>query len=184
VFRPDPWACRDTWREVGRELARLHHRVRSCPDPKGWLDRPLRRFDLAERVEAQAAAGRLDHLVATRLHREIERLQPVLDEPPPVCFCHWDVHAMNVMCARSGSLVALIDWGDAGWADPALDLATVPVVARPFVLSGHRDEAPGLLGEETLEARLAWDRIDSYLWDLEDLDTFVSPPDPPRWTPL
>jgi aminoglycoside phosphotransferase (APT) family kinase protein len=30
---------------------------------------------------------------------------------------------MNLMCARDGILLALIDWGDAGWGDPALELA-------------------------------------------------------------
>jgi aminoglycoside phosphotransferase (APT) family kinase protein len=30
----------ELWRSVGREIARLHTRVRACSDPQGWLDHP------------------------------------------------------------------------------------------------------------------------------------------------
>ena len=32
----------DAWRDVGRELSRLHHRIKECPDPQGYLDEPGR----------------------------------------------------------------------------------------------------------------------------------------------
>lgn len=34
------------WRDVGRELAKLHLRVRECADPQGWLDPPARDQDI------------------------------------------------------------------------------------------------------------------------------------------
>jgi hypothetical protein len=36
----------DTWRQVGRQLFRLHDRVRVCADPNGYLDTPGREMDL------------------------------------------------------------------------------------------------------------------------------------------
>src|SRR5262249_10491530 len=33
-------ARKDIWREVGQQIARLHDRVNSCPDPNGYLDTP------------------------------------------------------------------------------------------------------------------------------------------------
>jgi hypothetical protein len=37
-----PAQLADAWRRVGRELSRLHDRVRDCPDPDGYLDTPGR----------------------------------------------------------------------------------------------------------------------------------------------
>src|SRR5262249_15283109 len=36
----------DAWRQVGRELCRLHQRITACPDPNSYLDTPGRDTDL------------------------------------------------------------------------------------------------------------------------------------------
>jgi aminoglycoside phosphotransferase (APT) family kinase protein len=166
LFAPDPTAVASTWCEVGRELGRLHLRVRECPDPRGWLDRPGRDRQLDERAGRLEAAGRLSTDDVATVGRWTERLRPALDEPVEDRFLHDDGHAMNVMCSRDGALLALLDWGDAGWGDPALDLARVPLAALPAVLEGHGEVAPGILGNAA-PARLLWDRIESALEDLE-----------------
>jgi hypothetical protein len=58
---------------------------------------------------------------------------------------------------RAGALdyLALIDWGSAGWGDPAWDFAGVPLRAVPWMLAGYRQVAP-LDGDETAEARILW----------------------------
>lgn len=70
-----------------------------------------------------------------------QKLRPALQGPLAVRFLHNAIHAMNVMCARDGTLLALFDWGDSGWDDPALELAQVPLGAVPFVLQGYESEA-------------------------------------------
>ena len=64
-----------------------------------------------------------------------EKIEEFLDQLAPHvsavgherCFVHNDVHEMNVMCTRAGDLLAIIDWGDAGWGDPVLDFVAVPL---------------------------------------------------------
>lgn len=171
LFTPDPRRVPETWRAVGRELATLHVRVRECPDPHGWLDEPGRPDDLARSLGAVASAASVDPATLKELARWIDALRPGVQGPTPRCFLHDDAHDMNLMCARDGTLLALIDWGDAGWGDPVLELAAVPLPALTFVIEGYRDVAPDLLGEAP-EVRVLWDRIDYALAYLQD-----DPPD-------
>ena len=71
----------------------------------------------------------------------VRKLRRTAEGPLPVRFLHNDVHATSVMCARDGTLLALLDGGDAGWGDPALELAQVPLAAVPFVLRGYKPQA-------------------------------------------
>lgn len=73
-------------------------------------------------------------------------------------FIHDDIHPMNIMCSAEGELLALIDWGDAGWGDPTLDFAGIPLEAVPSALEGYEAEAPGVLGAHP-EARIAWNKL-------------------------
>ena len=165
----DPRLQRETWRAVGHQLARLHSRVRECPDPCGWLDHPGRELDLAERVAELASASRIGAATANEIERWIEALRPAVLTIARPCFLHGDIHAMNVMCGRDGSLMALIDWGDAGWGDPALEFAEIPLRFVPFVLSAYQSHAQGLLGDLP-EARILWDKLNYALHALpEDL---------------
>jgi hypothetical protein len=60
------------WCEVGREIARLHTRVKACPDPNGYLDTPERdtRLDLILQClidrgyASAAAAAEIEDLIA------------------------------------------------------------------------------------------------------------------------
>ena len=148
----------ETWSEVGRQLALLHGRVRECPDPNGWLDHPDRDLDLAERVAELASAARIDTATAKEIERWIEALTPAVATTMERCFLHGDVHDMNVMCAPDGALLAVIDWGDAGWGDPTLEFAQIPLGAVPSVMTGYESEAPGLLGNLS-KARIIWDKL-------------------------
>ena len=139
----------------------------SVQTPTGWLDQPDRKLDLAERVEKLASPGRIDRATANEIERWIEALRPAVITPITRRFLHNDVHDMNLMCRRRGSLLAIIDWGDAGWGDPALELAQVPLAAVPFVLAGYESEAPELPGAQP-EVRIIWDKLDYALHALPD----------------
>jgi hypothetical protein len=55
-------------------------------------------------------------------------------------------------------LLAVLDWGDAGWGDPVLELAQIPLAAVPFVMTTYELEAPELLGDRP-EAKVIWDKL-------------------------
>jgi aminoglycoside phosphotransferase (APT) family kinase protein len=156
LFAPDSRLCPETWQAVGRQLALLHNRVQNCPDPHGWLDHPERDLDLELRIAALAAASAIDRTLASEIERAAKVLRPAVEAPLPERFLHNDVHAMNIMCSRSDVLLALLDWGDAGWGDPALELAEVPLNVVPLVLQGYRSEAHL---DDAAETRMLWDKL-------------------------
>lgn len=146
------------WRQVGRELARLHHRVTVCPDPHGYLDTPGRPSELEPRLRELVRTGRVDGAVAKEIERLIADLAVHVGAAGHVRFVHDDIHAMNVMCSRDGVLLALIDWGDAGWGDPTLDFAAIPLDCLPCAVEGYESETPGALGAFP-QARFVWDKL-------------------------
>ena len=148
----------DAWRQVGRQLFRLHDRVRVCADPNGYLDTPGREMDLHPLLNRLADAGRLDAATVEEIAQLIRELAPHVAGSGDVRFVHNDVHDMNVMCSPAGELLAIIDWGDAGWGDPTLDFAGIPLDAIPYALEGYESEAPGALGAFP-GARFIWDKL-------------------------
>lgn len=165
-----PWYVRgrrETWADVGRQLALLHTRVNECPDPLGWLDQPDRQLGLADRLAELGSASRIDIAIAREIARLIEALQPAVARTTQQRFLHNDIHDMNLMCNQEGSLLAVIDWGDAGWGDPALEFAQIPLAVMPFVIAAYEIEAPGFLGDNA-EARMIWDRLGYALTALPD----------------
>lgn len=154
----DPDRRARVWWQVGREMARLHSRIDTCEDPRGWLDAPGRRTDLEAGVHMLRDAGRLDERIAMETVALVREIAPsvVVDIVPR--FVHDDLHAWNIMCSASGDLLALIDWGDAGWGDPTLDFAYVPLNHLIDARAGYESEAPGLLGPVP-EARFVWDHL-------------------------
>ncbi len=152
------------WREVGRELGRLHLRVRECPDPDGYLDKPRRVLELDSLLAKSLLAGRVDRGLARQMEVLIGELRPYVTPKVEVRFLHYDVHPMNVMCSPSGALRALIDWGDAGWGDPTLEFAAIPFDSIPDALQGYESESPGDLGDFPA-ARFVWDKLFGALED-------------------
>ena len=106
----------------------------------------------------------IDRALALELERATKALRPAMEAPLPERFLHNDVHAMNIMCDRNDVLLALLDWGDAGWGDPALELAAVPQSVIPLVLQGYRTE--GHL-DDAAEARILWDKLSAALEQLK-----------------
>ena len=153
----------DTWRALGHQLAHLHATVTACSDPNGWLDQPAHPDHQQLRALAVASAPELGDEVV----RWVDGIEAALTTAAARCFLHYDVHDMNLMCGRDGSLMAIIDWGDAGWGDPALELSEVPLRAIPYVLEGYRRDAAPLLGDAP-EARILADQLFRGLEDLRD----------------
>ncbi len=141
-----------SWREVGAALAHLHRTVAACPDPNGWLDHNERATD-----PRASLPGPLDATRAAWVERVAARLEPQTHRSATPRFLHGDCHGMNVLVDDDGALT-LIDWGDAGWGDPAIELAELPVDAWRFALDGY-----GGLPDDAMPL-LLWQRLDYALY--------------------
>jgi aminoglycoside phosphotransferase (APT) family kinase protein len=161
----EPAETAHAWVALGRDLAKLHGTVTQCEDPLGRLDIPAR-MDLQDELEWLASEGVLIPSHTRWLDRWLSRLRPAVFIPITHCFLHDDLQANNVMVTKhSHDYLAMIDWGDAGWGDPALDLAWMDLRAVPFAMKGYREVHP-FEGDDTLEARVLWDQIMNCLHQL------------------
>jgi aminoglycoside phosphotransferase (APT) family kinase protein len=115
-------------------------------------------MDLHPLLKRLADAGRLDASTVEEIARLISELAPQVASSVDGRFIHDNIHDMNVMCSPAGELLAIIDWGDAGWGDPTLDFAAIPLDAIPYAQEGYELEAPGALGAFP-EARFVWDKF-------------------------
>jgi aminoglycoside phosphotransferase (APT) family kinase protein len=195
----EPGATPGLWRELGRELARLH----TSAGPAGPLGETWIRSDPRELVERRASEGWFTSLEARWLGAWLERLAPAaLQQPAVERFLHRDVQTSNVLVgSESLAYVAILDWGCASRGDPAWDFFGMPLRAVPLLLEGHREVAP-LDGDDTAEARILWRHLQWSLavmprgatpglswgehpiaWMLEVLRFFLDRP-PPRWRSL
>jgi aminoglycoside phosphotransferase (APT) family kinase protein len=150
----EPEDTPDLWREIGRDLGQLHSQVadhgalaeievETVPDPRRLVD------EIAQQ-------GYVTSMEARWLMRWLDRLAPAALASLPRRFLHGDLQTTNVMVANDSlAYRALLDWGSAGWGDPAWDFAGVPLRAAPWLLAGHRDVAP-LDDDQTAEARVLW----------------------------
>ena len=59
--------------------------------------------------------------------------------------------------ARDG--VALIDWGDSGWGDAAIDFRNLPPERTDDVLAGYREV---VATDDTFEERIEWDQLGAH----------------------
>ena len=148
------------WRALGRDLALLHAGVgpADCPDPLGRLDAPGR---WCSADEVLAALPGLGEGARTRLGEVLRQLEPAVQawEASGVRrFVHNDLKATNLLVDSDGGYAALLDWGDAGWSDPTIDLRTLPPERMPTLLEGYR-EVHGLDDEATFLDRLRWDQL-------------------------
>jgi aminoglycoside phosphotransferase (APT) family kinase protein len=171
-----PAMVHQVWRAVGSDLARLHtadhpaplqhllptHGLTPDTDPRPW-------------VEELQAGGGLSPTQARWLADILERLAPAALSMRVTCLCHGDVNAANVLVGPSTprAYTALLDWGGAGWADPALDFSAVSLDAIPFMLAGYREIAR-LPDDNTAEARILWYYLRLALFSLRRADTTES----------
>lgn len=152
----DGWpTSAEGWRDLGRQLATLHDGVSACPDPLDRLDRPGRWCSADQVVDALRD---LEDDVRRDLHAAFVALEPAVqdfDRDGPLRFLHDDIKDSNLLrCA--GDATAVIDWGDAGWGDAAIDFRNVPPARNADVLAGYRDVVPP---DDTFEQRVRWDQL-------------------------
>jgi hygromycin-B 7''-O-kinase len=168
-----PSEAAGAYRQVGLSLARLHQLARGTvgPLPGLQVDEDA---DPRPAVEALAEVGYVDADAARWLVGWFDRLarwRPADVEPVVV---HGDASPTNIVVASDADVLGrgpdrgrdggfdtatLVDWGDAAWADPAVDFAKLPLRAVPFALEGYLSGVGVRSRAEALEgwsARVLW----------------------------
>ena len=123
-----------TWFELGRELRILHTTVLDCYDPNNYLDTPDRDYDINDVlmwVESKNNNSFLTHIIKEMINPDLFKYNK--------CFVHGDTNPGNIISSKQDNLLSLIDWGDAGWGDPAIDFYMIPSVAIKYTLRGYID---------------------------------------------
>lgn len=148
----EPHETAAAWRAVGHDLALLHCGVERFgvaaeldatwnPDPTPWPE------DLAE-------AGYFTAIEARWFTRWLDALDAAVPDLVVECCRHGDNQATNIIVQpKTLNYEAILDWGSAGWGDPAHDFGGIPLRAVPYVLQGYRNVMP-VAGDETAEARI------------------------------
>lgn len=112
-------------------------------DPRGLLP-GLTRTGVLEPSVADGLRIWLDHLAAFRPER------------PSLVLIHGDVAPRNILVTSDGAArTTLIDWGDAAFADPAMDFAKLPLATLSDVVDGYL-AAPGVGDLTAWLARVLW----------------------------
>lgn len=151
----EPEDTPEVWRDIGRDLARLHSGV-----DRDGLGAALGARDVLpdarQLAEDLASGGWITRSEARWLVRWLDRIAPAAITPVEASFSHGDLQSTNIMVEPlSRHYAALLDWGSASWGDPAWDFGGVPLRAVPSLLEGHRSISP-LPSDSTAEARILW----------------------------
>jgi aminoglycoside phosphotransferase (APT) family kinase protein len=155
-----------TYRELGEQLALWHGF-----GPSSLPGVPTNVFvDPSEIVSG--LAGYVNADIADWLTRSFDRLRPYVGASAG-CLVHGDASPTN-MLAEDGRLTALLDWGDAAFADPATDFAKLPLRAVPYALDGYLG---GRADSSSWAARILWHHL---TWALARVRT--APQTAPHWS--
>lgn len=154
---------RSVYRQLGNELAVLHEKVGHLPGVRTEVA-----ADPRTDVAALAEAGGLGADVATWLIGWFDRLEAHVPAVPDLRLIHGDVAPTNLLVdSGSQGLTAILDWGDAAWADPATEFAKLPLRAVPAALEGYRGEV-----DVSWAARILWHHLH---WSVARITTPVEP---------
>lgn len=149
-----PWGAGEAtgaafFRALGEEIGRWHRGV-----ARGSLREDV--LDPAWEINAVEVAVGLSSAGLPLESEEARSLAGAL-EPLPWVFSHQDLHPWNIL-AEEGRLTAVLDWGDAGWASPAVDFRFVPEEWLDEALAGYGEDTPNL------RAWIALHRLDQKLY--------------------
>ncbi len=138
------------YEQVGRELATLHS-ADLRPPGHPWLRKP-NGPEVEQLVDRVVTSGLLHTAGTEWIESLCERLDRLIASTvPPTVFVHGDVKPDNVMIDTAGN-VQLIDWGDAGFGDPAYDFQSLPMRSIELALRGYRTVRR--VDDPSLEARI------------------------------
>ncbi|MBX3095391.1 MAG: aminoglycoside phosphotransferase family protein [Fimbriimonadaceae bacterium] len=143
--------------DLGRAMARIHALPTDRIEER-FLD-PADPYDLDSELANATREMTLDGYHLSWFARWGQRLMEA-GGPTPTRFIHNDLHGGNIMYdGTTGHLRAILDWGDVGYGDPAIEFNTLPVWIWDDLLVAYESEG-GTLGPGG-EFRLLAHYIDS-----------------------
>jgi hygromycin-B 7''-O-kinase len=164
--------------EVGEQLGILHREVKVCSDPNGYLDIP-ESFNPRALLDHARTSRKVEAVSFDWVSRWLDILEPGITPRPDNVFLHNDLHSFNVMVHLEPlRLSAILDWGDAGWGDPALEFGTMPIWAVDWILSSYEKSFRPV--DEGFFARLLWHDLGAALE--ASINLWVETDEP--WQPL
>ena len=148
VFEQKP-ECREALvRALGRALKRIHGWEPSLEKPKGdWLTEARARVRAGAEKHADALIAYPHSPFVGQTYAEVSAWVENTQTEAQLAFCHGDACLPNFL-TDGGTITGVVDWGDAGWADPRFDLATM-------LWSLRRNGAEGY--QESFLAGYGWD---------------------------
>lgn len=117
------------------------------PDRIGRLDPGKRLPQSRERLAALEHRGALSATEARAVREILERDAPA-SETQRLTVVHGDLYARHILLDDQRAAVAIIDWGDVHFGDPAVDLAIVHELLPPHAIAAFY-EAYGPIEETT-----------------------------------
>lgn len=172
---------RPAMRALGRELAKLHSRTPATVAKLPGVPVDEGGGDPREVVDRLATNGYIDRTTAEWFSRWFDRLRERIPRQRPKVLLHGDLASGNILIdPGNGQLRALIDWGDAAWAEPGIEFAKLPLDYIAIVIGAYR-EVLGTAPEKdnaSLEARAVWCHLS---WRLAGLAHDSTTSDQPRW---
>ena len=197
-----PAAAAGAYRELGRSLSQLHRLNRGSVGPLPGL-RVEEDGDPRAAVDGLAEVGYIDADTARWLVEWFDRLAHWRPADVEVVVVHGDVAPTNIVVDATADLggvdptfqqgdpaslgldsATLVDWGDAAWADPAIDFAKIPLRAVPYALEGYLARTPARSRSDAMRtwgARVLWYHLSWALHRLPqeprtDERTWTAPP--------
>ncbi|MFF4987299.1 phosphotransferase family protein [Streptosporangium saharense] len=170
------------FRQVGRELGKLHRLSPSTVPALVGVPVENDVVDPWALTDRLLEGGWIDAEAARWLTGWFDRLSACLPTSPPMVLVHGDIAPQNLLVSpRTARLNGIVDWGDAEWADPAVDFAKMPLTGVPAMLDGYRWETgqETSTGTPTWEARVLWFHL---IWALGRLPDPVPRPGERHWT--
>jgi aminoglycoside phosphotransferase (APT) family kinase protein len=153
-----PAAHPTIWRDLGRDLARLH----SGTPPASLPSSPVHGHeprDPRHLVEECAEDGWISVLEAAWLLRWLDHLASMGADRGVACFAHGDVQMANVLVdVAAQRYLGLIDWGCSYRAPASRDFGALPMAAVVEALAGHREMA-GRDADGPFEAGIVWRKL-------------------------
>lgn len=152
ISRPD----HDISGHLGVIVRRLHNAA--LVDDRRLPSVPIDRdtFDPRGLLPGLTRTGVLEPSVADGLRIWLDGLARFRPERPPLVLIHGDLASRNILVTSDGAArTTLIDWGDAAFADPAMDFAKLPLATLPDVVDGYL-AAPGVGDLTAWLARALW----------------------------
>lgn len=170
------------YRQVGRELGKLHRLTPGASPALAVVPTDSGGTDPWALTSHLLKGGWIDAETARWLTRWFDRLSSHLPANPPTVLIHGDIAPQNLLVSSTpAQLNGIVDWGDAEWADPAVDFAKMPLTSVPAMLDGYRQETgqEASLSTPAWEARVLWFHL---TWALGRLKDPIPRPGERHWT--